>query len=208
MKILILSDTHLTATFDEVKFSYLYSLFSKFDQIILNGDFWDGYETTFVKFIRSKWRDLFPLMVEKKTIYLYGNHDKKEWTKNPNLFSIQQFEQYLLPVGRKELRIEHGHKLSPSFDISYPKLSYLLSTFFSSKHFPFGRSLRGWENMRMKLFAKENLRENQILVCGHSHIVEHNRKERYINTGLIDFGVASYLSINDSKIKLVTETFG
>jgi predicted phosphodiesterase len=208
MKTIIFSDTHLTSVFDEPKFHYLKKLFTSCDRLIVNGDFWDGYETTFQKFSNSKWNQLFPLMIEKKAVFLYGNHDKKEWTKNPTVFSTKQADSISLTVGKETLVVEHGHRLSPSFDISYPKLSVMLSTFFSSKRLQFGRKLHGWENMQMKHFAKRELKRNQILVCGHSHIAEYNPKDKYINTGVIDFGVASYLRIVDQEISLVMETYG
>jgi predicted phosphodiesterase len=207
MRTLIFSDTHLTSQFDTIKFSFLVGLFKKYDQLIMNGDFWDGYEVRFSTFIQSQWKDLFPYMREK-TIYLYGNHDRREWTKNPELFSREQHDSYILGVGKKELMIEHGHKISPSFDISYPKLSYVLSSFFSSRHFPFGRELRGYENIQMKKYVKEHLTQNQILVCGHSHIAENNKKQRYINTGLIDNGIATYLSVDENKLTFTSETYG
>lgn len=207
MKTLIFSDTHLTASFDKVRFDYLKHLFQKFDQIIINGDFWDGYETTFEKFARSQWKDLFPILLAKRTVYIWGNHDKPQWTKDPSIFSIAQYDAYTLPVGKQELHIEHGHRLAPSFDISYPKFSYFLSALFSSRRFQFGRKLRGWENMQMKQFGMKNLAQNQILVCGHSHIAENNKKLRYLNTGLIDYGIANYLSIQNGKISFVTETY-
>ena len=45
MKTLIISDTHLYHVFDKRKFFLLKKLFSSVDQVILNGDFWDGYRT-------------------------------------------------------------------------------------------------------------------------------------------------------------------
>lgn len=207
MKTLIFSDTHLTPVFDKIRFDYLQSLFQKYDQIIINGDFWDGYETTFAKFIRSQWKDLFPLLLEKNTIYLWGNHDKPKWTTDPNMFSVAQYDAYTLTVGKLTLHIEHGHRLAPSFDISYPKFSYFLSSLFSSRRFQFGRKLRGWENMQMKQYGLTKLNNDEILVCGHSHIAEYSKRNRYINTGLIDYGIANYLVVIGQKISFITETY-
>ncbi|MEP7167026.1 MAG: metallophosphoesterase family protein [Candidatus Woesebacteria bacterium] len=207
MKTLIFSDTHLTTHFDSVKFDFLKDLFRHYDRIIMNGDFWDGYEVTFARFAKSDWRGLFPYMREK-TIYIYGNHDRPEWTTHPELFSRAQYDRYTIQVGKKELVIEHGHKIAPSFDISYPKISYILSLFFSSRRFQFGNKLRGWENMQMKKYAQSHLTSNQILVCGHSHIAENSRKQGYINTGMIDYGIATYLSVDGEKMTLVTQTYG
>lgn len=208
MKTIIFSDTHLTAVFDEAKFNYLRQLFSSCDRLIVNGDFWDGYETTFTKFIHSRWSELFPLMKQKQAVFLYGNHDKREWTTNPGLFSVRQGDTMSVIAGKQELVIEHGHRLSPSFDISYPKLAVILSTLFSSRRWQFGRKFHGWENMQMKHFAKKELHKNQFLVCGHSHIAEYNIKGHYINTGVIDFGVSSFLRVVDQKFSLEMETYG
>ncbi len=207
MKTLIISDTHLTHNFDSGKFHYLRSLISHYDRVVINGDFWDGYETTFNRFISSRWNELFPLLLEKNTIYLYGNHDKKRWTPRPELFSVEQFDRYFIPIGKYELMIEHGHRIAPSFDITYPRLSYVLSAFFSSRRFQFGKLMEGEKNMQMKHFAKKNLSPNQVLVCGHSHIAENNKKQKFMNTGMIDYGVASYLSVDKNTFALHTETY-
>lgn len=208
MKTLICSDIHLTGLFDESKYIYLRELFSIFDKIIINGDFWDGYEIRFEKFTKTRWSDLFELLLSKDTIYIYGNHDKEGWTKRPELFSVSQHASYDLVVGKTTLHIEHGHRFAPSFDITWPKLSYVLSSIISSKRLGLGNELKGWENMQMKKYAKEHMSTNQILVCGHSHIPENSPKKHYINTGFIDNGIASYISINGTSIKLITETYG
>lgn len=208
MKTIICSDLHLAGDFDATKFEYLKDLFSDCDQLIINGDFWDGYEIRFEKFVKTPWSRLFPIMLAKNTVYIYGNHDKADWNIRPELFSTSQFSSYTLQVGKVELLIEHGHQFSPSFDITWPKLSYVLSSIVSSKRFRLGNELKGWENMQMKKYAKENLHANQLLVCGHSHIPENNRAHHYLNTGFIENGIASYIAIVGTSIKLVTETYG
>ncbi len=42
MRILVISDTHLTHKFDQRKFEYLLSIISQADKVIINGDFWDS----------------------------------------------------------------------------------------------------------------------------------------------------------------------
>src|SRR3972149_6125144 len=74
----IISDTHLTAKFDKAKFEYLKTLFSKYEEVIINGDFWSYYSCTFDEFLKSKWNALFPFM-KAKTIYIHGNHDREKW---------------------------------------------------------------------------------------------------------------------------------
>ncbi len=207
MKTIIFSDTHLTDVFDKQKYAYLVKRIASVDQVIINGDFWDGFETSFEKFAASQWKKLFPLLRAKQALYIFGNHDTKKWTSDPSLFSVYQSDRIILRVGKKELWIEHGQKIAPSFDITYPKLSTFLSMFFSSAHLPFRSSLRGFDNVLMKRYVKKNLAENQILVCGHSHIPEFNKAARFINTGFIENGIASYLLVSSNNLALRMETY-
>jgi len=55
MKTLIFADTHLTEKFDVKLFDYIAPLALKADQIIINGDFWDSYLTSFDQFMSSSW---------------------------------------------------------------------------------------------------------------------------------------------------------
>jgi predicted MPP superfamily phosphohydrolase len=88
MQTLIFSDTHLTKGFNRKKYEFLREIIEPVDRVIINGDFWDGYLTSFDKFVNSEWQKLFPLLKEKQTIYLYGNHDKTKWCDSRvNLFS-------------------------------------------------------------------------------------------------------------------------
>lgn len=68
MKTIVFSDTHLINKFEENKFQFLSALIASADSIIINGVFWDAYMVSFDAFIKSRWKDLFPLLKEKKTI--------------------------------------------------------------------------------------------------------------------------------------------
>ena len=121
MKTLIISDTHLYHVFDKRKFFLLKKLFSSVDQVILNGDFWDGYRTTFDTFVSSPWKELFPLLKKKGAIYIYGNHDRKNFSdERTSLFSIIQKSNHLLTVDKQTYHIEHGHLLHKPIDSLYP----------------------------------------------------------------------------------------
>ena len=117
MRTLIISDTHLTHRFDERKYYFLEKLISSYDHVILNGDFWDGYTTTFDKFVNSKWSGLFPLLKAKNAIYLFGNHDQERYTdERVNLFSVEQKKSHTIEIGIDTYHIEHGHVLEPGID--------------------------------------------------------------------------------------------
>ena len=218
MQTIIISDTHLTNKFDKKKFDYLYSIIKPVDQVIINGDFWDKYFCNFDKFINSRWQKLFPLLKQKQATYLYGNHDKKEWCNNKtNLFSVEQKMYTTLKAGNKELYITHGDQIAPDFDGRHPwvpanKIAGFLGLFYE-KH---GLALQGekflvraytYLNEGMKKWAKVNLKQNQILVCGHSHLAEYNLEEKHVNTGFVRYGYGQYLRIYDNKIKLIKESW-
>ena len=110
MKILVISDLHLTTRFDQKKCEFLEKLISRADKVIINGDFWSYYSCTFGEFVRSEWKALFPLLREKQAVYIYGNHDFRKWTnKRVHLFSVRQAEKYEYRYEKNKIIIEHGH---------------------------------------------------------------------------------------------------
>ncbi|MGI5828520.1 MAG: metallophosphoesterase, partial [Patescibacteria group bacterium] len=165
MKTIVISDTHLTPHFEQKKFSYLEKIIKKSDQVIINGDFWDGYLCSFEEFTKSSWRKLFPLLKSKESVYLFGNHDPKKWaTKKTNLFSKRQYSSLKISLNEFNLHIQHGNSIKPSIGERHPwvanKLTArLASTFlgvgvrcfgpdFYKKYYPRARltdsKLRNW----------------------------------------------------------------
>src|SRR3989338_3116815 len=108
MKTLVFSDTYFGAHFVEKKYHFLENLINQSDQVIINGDFWDSFFITFSQFNDSPYRNLFPLLKKKKTIYITGNHDTPDLLDNRvELFSDLQTDRYEMPVGDKVLIFEH-----------------------------------------------------------------------------------------------------
>ncbi|MCX6730286.1 MAG: metallophosphoesterase family protein [Candidatus Roizmanbacteria bacterium] len=216
MKTLIISDVHLTHKFDEKKFVFLQHLLSSVDQVVLNGDFWDGYQTTFDRFLNSQWNKLFPLLKAKKTIYLYGNHDQQKFSDNRViLFSNFQKESHEIKIKDATYHIEHGHMLCPSIDIIYPlsKKSLFYINFFFQKIEHFLTLFRSPHNMVLK---HENAKIKRILssiefpnwyLCGHTHFAELDKKNKFANSGFIQFGKATYLIVDSSGISLQTNWY-
>jgi len=205
---LIFSDLHLTDHFDLAKFQFLNELISSAEHVIINGDFWDSYFTSFEKFLNSPWQDLFPLLKAKQAIYLYGNHDRAvDSDERVNLFSSTQAIRHDLQLPNYKFRIEHGNKLRPAFSERYPWLrrnpwllrflvrgedvfEWLMLNIFDN------HSYTQSENKIIKQQLPAILGENEMLITGHTHCPEINLKEGYINTGEIKLGHASYISID------------
>ena len=213
MNTLVVSDVHLNHRFDEKKYLYLEKLFSSVDRIILNGDFWDGYRTTFEKFLSSPWKKLFPLLKSKNTIYIYGNHDKKVFCdQRISLFSNTQNINYDLTIGNDIYHIEHGHNLYKTIDMLYPiskKILFILNNlmqrieqflvFLGSPH----TFLLKEENSEIKRKLTQK-KFTHWYICGHTHYAEVDEKARFANSGFIQFGHSSYLIIDSLGLSLKT----
>lgn len=211
MRILVFSDTHLTLPFDERKYNFLKRIISQADNVIINGDFWEGYQITFEQFINSSWKKMFPLLKAKNAVYIYGNHDKKILSdERVSHFSILQTYQYKLKFNGKEFIFEHGNRLCPFFDdvlkLQHPPflLARLIDNFgrFLIRKYKksFIKFIYSRFNKVIKKKIKEQFTAKQILVCGHTHYAELDLKNRFINTGFNKYGLAQYLIIDGDKI--------
>jgi len=219
MKTLIFSDTHLTHRFEPKKYEFLKNLFESVDEIIINGDFWDGLSTTFERFLNSKWQQLFPLLRNKNTIYIYGNHDFKYMSDiRVSQFSVRQFEEYSLQTNPKKLIIRHGHQHTPSIQNKfksrmllklindlYDPAEKLALKIFGKKFF--NKTLYAKFNAWILEHAQRELKPNEVLVCGHSHNAFFSPEQKFINSGFIRHGLAQYLIIESQKIRFVEENY-
>lgn len=227
MKTLIFSDIHLTNKFDSQKFSYLKELIQQYDKVIINGDFWDSWFTTFDEFINSSWSSLFPLLLEKECIYIYGNHDPKEkCDSRVAQFSIIAINSYDLKIEKEIYHLEHGH-----FILEGKKSRFLEN--YHSFVYGAGKTKFGWiiynllhlgEILGYKILGtrymtnakvgKENnkiLKQNSpkdcFLVCSDTHCAELDTGRKFANTGCIQYGKASYIAIEDGKLGLHNEKY-
>ena len=215
MKTLIFSDTHLTSVFNPLKFNYLRRIITNADRVVINGDFWDRGFVTFNQFLQSRWRSLFPLLRSRKAIYLYGNHDQQNWCdERVAEFSVYQCKEIKLDVGSKQLVVTHGDKITASPELYIPWHSARsFNAQLGSRVEAAGIKLLGnrfqkigsFSNKSMKLFAQKHLSENEILLCGHSHMPEWSPSENYINSGINRHGCGQYVLIEDDRLRLVLE---
>lgn len=217
MKILIFSDTHLGEKFEENLFIKLKELINSVDKVIINGDFWDYHLISWDEFLDSKWNQLFPLLKSKNTVYTFGNHDPERlMDERMNLFSDLQTVNFELKTMSHDFIIQHGNLIAPTLDETMPivlrskklvKLSYAIYDYLAHKMgFKFLR-LGKSKNTKMKNWALKNLKKDQILICGHSHVMENDLQNGFINTGLIRFGFMQYMIVEDNNFKLKDEEY-
>uniref|UniRef100_A0A831YQ97 Calcineurin-like phosphoesterase domain-containing protein n=1 Tax=candidate division WWE3 bacterium TaxID=2053526 RepID=A0A831YQ97_UNCKA len=204
------SDAHLTPRFDQKKFNYLFNLIKGADRVVIVGDWWDGHRCSFDQFVRSRWQDLFPLLKSKGTIYIYGNHDLREWCDaRVEQFSIRQTDELDLEFGTFKLHFEHGHRIAPDLITQNPELLRIPYLGFADHFFleVFLTGLFGerWINYRsrscvqlLKSRAREFAAVGRWLICGHSHVAELDPAIKYVNCGFVGSGRIQYLHIDNN----------
>ncbi|NTV30957.1 hypothetical protein HGA91_03210 [candidate division WWE3 bacterium] len=218
MKTVIISDTHLTHKFDQKRFEYLKKIVSSADQVIINGDFIDLYATKFNKFINSQWQELFALLKSKNTIYLFGNHDPYIWMdERVNDFSVSQGDIHTLPWKDTTLHISHGHEIIPTVGDYVPNWIARRAALGKMGIYrdQFGTLLRGKRfleryrklNTRVKKWVNDNLSEDTIYICGHTHFAEIDLKNRFINSGFIQHGIGQYITVREDTLEVVDERY-
>jgi predicted phosphodiesterase len=214
MKTLIFSDTHLSDRFEEGKFVFLKGLIERADRVIINGDFWDGHLVSFDTFLKSPWSGLFPLLKAKQTVYVYGNHDRKEFCDGrETLFSVSQCARFELVDHGTAYVFEHGNHVLPSIDerLPLPEPVFTLSTrvYTAIEKFITQRTkktTRFWGKFINDSLKKRN-RNSHFAVFGHTHFAEFDAPRKFAVTGFIQHGLAQYLLIENGVISPHEENY-
>lgn len=208
MYILVLSDTHLGLPFESAKYHRLKELISQSTQVVINGDFWEGYAMTFDSFLTSDWRNLFPLLKERNAIYLYGNHDKKPLSDERVMqFCTQAQESYELTVAGKLFHFEHGNRLAPKYDdrhglirpnrFGFMFISWVGTCFVSLFGLRVMWKLYGTLNAKIKKQLPHELNHKIAwAVFGHTHCQEIDEGAHFANGGVCKYGYLQYLTIS------------
>jgi len=218
MRYLIFSDTHLTPWFRQDKFEALAEAIQGADRVIINGDFWESYGHSFSSFLESKWSStLFPLLLEKKAIYLLGNHDPEQSIdQRCKRFCVEQKMVHEFGSGGKRFRVEHGNAVVPFFDerwgIRLPSPIVLLLQLVEglvhvASRGKIAERLFAHNNKTAKSWVKHNLPKNTYLVTGHTHGAEVDLENRYINSGFSRHGTCEYVYIEDGKVTPVRKRY-
>lgn len=217
MRILVISDLHLTNRFKWRKFKFLSSLILNYDQVIICGDFWSAYTCTFDKFLKSKWNALFPLLKSRNAIYLYGNHDRERWCDDRvEQFCVKAKHSHSLTQGKVTYHFTHGVEyLADSinneiFMFCHRIFKWDLISSFLDKMALFILGYKKYTKVASKMndiqkFAVSS--DSRVSVMGHTHSPEIDLKSKYVNCGFINLGHASYFEIEGRECKLVVTTY-
>jgi len=219
IKILVLSDVHLDEHFNPSKLRYLMHIIGEHDRVILNGDFYDDWFLSWEEFLVSKWAPLFPLLMQKQTIYINGNHDEANGHSAIGKFCVKQCYIYDEKIGNFDYHFEHGFEfllqkeIGPALKFYMWTLSFRNSFWFHFLHF---LEILGYRFIpEMLTNSKFSLERNQFVknhysdfntdgfvVIGHTHAPELDIQNKFANSGAVLHGYASYLTITEDGIKL------
>lgn len=208
-KSLVISDTHLRRGFDRKKCEILRKLINECDKLIIVGDFYEEYATTFYDFVHSKWAELFPLMLEKETVCVLGNHDPNLQSEAYGYFCTDVVERYEMESGGTKFTFIHGHCFDR--DASSPSRVPRMMRAVLSSMAKLGCAITGqrsliiykWLNSRIKHWKKRYMLSKDWLVTGHTHWAEVDYSARYANPGLfLSSRIYSYLIIENGAVTL------
>jgi predicted phosphodiesterase len=217
--ILVVSDLHLSHRFKQSKYDLLARIIAEADRVIINGDLWDMYLTSWDRFVASRWSGLFPLLKSKRTIYLPGNHDPEDkidyrW----QLFADEYRETYACSVGSKKFIIQHGHRQSHSFEVRHPTFAAMTGSLYIVADWLMGRKARiarrfqmymGQESsdrlIELKEFAASHPLKNTSYIFGHAHIAFKDDAIHCYIPGEFTHGLAHWLTISDRGVVTLHE---
>ncbi len=205
MEYLVISDIHLRNKLEPKKMNFLMNLIKNYQNIILNGDFYEARYTNAENFLKGKYKPLIDLLRSKNTYYIFGNHDPEYKSKKvADYITNKQFQFLKIQIGDTKFHIEHGHRLGFEEDAASDLLFHVVDTisYLIQKYFNFLVVILGskWNSIikKHRRFTKL-IEEFEILVVGHTHVKSLELKERFVNGGYIKYGRGSYLVISDDK---------
>lgn len=218
--IIVFSDTHFTNTFNKKIYANICKIIHQADVVIINGDFWDSSYITFSEFVDSEWNKLFPLLKQKKTYYIFGNHDLRHLSDNRvQLFSDIQTEELTFQNAGQIFHVHHGHWLLPRTAAivrlfkNRPKLLSFITWpldivgavhhYFIRKGFQLIASI----NNGFLTYKVRHLKSNEYLITGHTHAPYVDHVNKYINTGYFFQGFGSWIEIKQGIVKLHTSIY-
>lgn len=217
MQTVIFSDTHLTHHFDSQLYDYIKKIIESADQVVINGDFWDAYLTTFDAFVQSEWQKLFALLQKKHTVYVFGNHDKREFMdERMSWFSQEQLQKYSFESAGKHITVEHGHLLAPADDArwllqnpTFTRLPYRLFTalekyaplFDRMVEFLYKSGLDARQLEALRKYVEKLQSGKKHFVFGHTHLLYQNDALGMTSCGLTKNAQYSYCIVDTQAVR-------
>lgn len=206
MKYLVISDLHLKETVHKKQLESLRHMITDASQVFILGDFIEvigGIDLD--KFLQSRWIELFPLLLSKKCIFIYGNHDyndlddvtKKRMEGIFKLFSISQHKEYKLKLKLHTYTFIHGDSYRVGqegnivrlfnllFDHKFIRKPFVYLAHYLARY-PFGYNIFHYIGKKFNkaivenyFKQKNNLDVIETLIFGDSHSQFDGRNDKY-----------------------------
>lgn len=216
MKTIIFSDTHLTKKFDKRKFAFLKEIIQDADQVIINGDFWEGFTMLLEEFLNTEWKKLLILLGKKKTIYIIGNHDAQAKDMDHLFPGIRiKKDRYVFERKGKRYIVQHGDSYRLTFQHFIPlhlnenptRLAWITQSYIFLENLivrNFGKNLLQQTyrvfNNELKRQLKKEAQKDDIFIFGHTHAAEIDLANQFANSGIIRHGLAQYLELTEEGL--------
>jgi predicted phosphodiesterase len=171
MKFLVFSDSHLSTQYDAKFLNWVKYWSKKVDKIIICGDLGDSYFCTLEEFVNSQWKEeLFPILKSKDTIYIYGNHDRKQIDdEKAEAFCNIKAEKYKIKIGERTFQFEHGDRFFRSVDTKIRWLGRVGGFLQTKLSQILGKTYLKIFSKQTKSVRNEWKDQEDFLVCGHIH---------------------------------------
>ena len=186
--------------------------------MIIAGDFWDIWHTSFDRFLSSEWSRLFPLLRKKQAIYLWGNHDPAE-------FMDSRVKRFCLQLARECVIHAEGHSWTVTHGDVFTTTNERMFR-VTHEHELAKTILRIWERMESfvaRLFGRNGLvvfdrkydvqvrnavrRSGRRYITGHTHVFRTLPETGFINTGFVRHGLGQTIEIRDGVFHFSSEWY-
>lgn len=186
--------------------------------MIIVGDFWDIWHTSFDRFIRSEWSRLFPLLKQKNTIYLWGNHDPIEYMDSRvKRFCVTAAREHVICVRGKKWTITHGDIFTTTNERMFR---------VTHEHEWAKTILRIWERLESwtaRVFGRNGLvvfdrkydvevrravsESGKRYITGHTHVFRSRPETGFLSTGLVRHGLGQTIEIVHDSFEFHSEWY-
>jgi len=225
MNLLIISDLHINSNnnnniFGWNSFDFIHQLQKvilkyNIDKVILNGDIYEMYQSTFED-IKNSNKQLVNQLNSDYFYYIKGNHDGLNDFGNQNFVHTNS--------SGKTIYIEHGHhadfmsgtkvgrffeNLFFKFLKIFLKFSFIKKIFFEVVEYndQINRIPRKYDRYKYLKYALKLLKKYDLVVLGHTHKIEEhktyyiNQKKIYLNCGSCTFKRFQGIVLNTETLK-------
>lgn len=218
VRTLLFSDTHFSHIVDLKLLQYLKKRILSADRVIIVGDFWDVWHTSFDAFLASGWSEIFPLLKQRRTVYLWGNHDPKKYMdKRVKRFCSHIAREYIVKANghrwivthgdiftttnEQLFRVTHEHEWAKSILRVWERIEYFVARKIGD------RGLKMFDRKYDIAVRNAVKKDGRRYITGHTHVFRTDPTKKFLNTGFCRHGLAQTIEIVNGKFIFRSERY-